>query len=286
MLEVEFRKRCDPFRIADSVAGGTDRYSVLVSAEGSGGLSMSGTQVLARLQQDRVLNESAQHQRFAVLTHQTPGGWRSIKGKFAPGEHGSGIHFLVPWPGGNCRMPLPEPGDSIGCTFRVGHKKCMFESTVDRTRRNDADGSIVLRWPSQLHQLQRRVFERSAPPSGTIIAVRFWHARPGEQVDSQERDVRHGQLLDLSAGGMRIQVSRPEEIEDGALYCCTFSAKQGKPPFLVDALLRHREAVEHNRASLGFQFIGLDATADGRRTLDRLARLVSYFQRATARHRN
>jgi c-di-GMP-binding flagellar brake protein YcgR len=162
----------------------------------------------------------------------------------------------------------------------------MFESTVDRAQRGDDEGSLVLRWPSQVHQLQRRAFERSSPPPDTIVAVRFWRARPGHERDSSERDVRHGQLEDISAGGMRIKVARPEDIEDDGLYCCTFVARQGKPPFLVDAQLRHREAAEGNRASLGFQFVGLEATAEGRRTLDRLARLVSHFQRAAARSRN
>jgi len=155
-----------------------------------------------------------------------------------------------------------------------------------RARRGDNEDAVVLRWPSQVQQLQRRVFERSTPPPGTIIAVRFWRAQPADQRASDERDVRYGQLEDLSAGGMRIKLARPADIEAGALYCCTFSPKQGKPPFFVDAVLRHREAAEQNRASLGFQFVGLEATADGRRTLDRLARLVSYFQRATARARN
>ena len=248
---------------------------------------MSGTHVLAKTQQDRVLDESAQHERFAVLTHYGPDGWRLLKGRFAQTEgEDAVVHLAIPWPNGNRRTLLPEPGESIGCTFRVGHKKCMFESTVDQTERLSEAASVVLRRPSQIQQLQRRVFERSMPPAGHIIAVRFWREDAGRANDSGLRDIRHGQLQDLSAGGLRIKVSRPQDIEDGAVYRCTFTAKHGKPPFLVDAILRHREAIEDGRASLGFQHIGLEATADGHRTLDRLARLVSHFQRAAQRRRN
>ncbi len=248
---------------------------------------MSGTHVLAKIQQDRVLDESAQHERFAVLTHHGPEGWRLLKGRFAPNEQQSAlVQITIPWPNGNRRTLLPEPGDSIGCTFRVGHKKCMFEATVDQTKRLPEAASVILRWPSQVQQLQRRVFERSTPPPGNIIAVRFWRERNEAANESGLRDIRHGQLDDISAGGLRIKVARPQDIEDGALYRCTFTAKPGKPPFLLDAILRHREATEDGRASLGFQIIGLEATADGRRTLDRLARLVSHFQRAAHCRRN
>ena len=248
---------------------------------------MSGTHVLAKAQQDRVLDESAQHGRFAVLTHHGPDGWRLLKGRFAQTEEEcASVHLAIPWPNGNRRTLLPEPGDSIGCTFRVGHKKCMFESTVDQTNRFSDAAAVILRWPSQVQQLQRRVFERSTPPQGNVIAVRFWRDASGCPNDSGLRDIRHGQLEDISAGGLRIKVSRPKDIEEGALYRCTFTAKPGKPAFLVDAILRHREALEEGRASLGFQLIGLEATADGRRTLDRLARLVSHFQRASQRRRN
>ena len=250
-------------------------------------MSMSGTHVLAQDQQDRVLDESAQHERFAVLTHHGPEGWRLLKGRFVPNEQKStSLHFVIPWPNGNRSALLPEPGESIGCTFRVGHKKCMFESTVDQAVRLPEAASVILRWPSQVQQLQRRVFERSTPPPSNIIAVRFWRERNDTANESGLRDVRHGQLEDISAGGLRIKVARPQDIEDGALYRCIFTAQAGKPAFLLDAILRHREAAEEGRASLGFQIVGLEATADGRRTLDRLARLISHFQRAAHRRRN
>lgn len=248
---------------------------------------MSGTHVLVRSQQDHILDESAHHERFAVLTHQGPEGWRLLKGRFAPNkQENASIHLAIPWPNGNRQTRLPEPGDSIGCTFRVGHKKCMFESTVDQTERLPEAASVILRRPSQIQQLQRRVFERSAPPPGDIIAIRFWREQNDNANTSGLRDIRHGQLEDISAGGLRVKVARPQDIEDGAVYRCTFAAKPGKPPFLLDAILRHREAAEEGRASLGFQIIGLEATAEGRRTLDRLARLVSHFQRAAQRRCN
>jgi hypothetical protein len=49
---------------------------------------------------------------------------------------------------------------------------------------------------------------------------------------------------------------------------------------VLDAVLRHREAAEQGRASLGFQFVGMETTPEGLRLLDRLVRIVNHFQRS------
>ena len=239
---------------------------------------MSGTNVLARAQQEQVLQESVRRHRYAVLTHYGPTGWRLYKGKFSPPVSSGGVQLSLPRYADDSQK-LPDPGASIGCTFRVGHKKCMFESTVSTVETHDDDACVTLRWPSQVQQLQRRVYERCSPPDNSAIAVRFWRDEGPSNISSELRDVRHGQLEDLSAGGLRVKVSREQGLDDGTVFHCSFTPKPGKPPFLVDAVLRHRAAADQSRASLGFQFIGLEATAEGRRTLDRLARLVSHFQR-------
>jgi len=220
-----------------------------------------------------------------VVTHYGPSGWRLFKGKFSPPVSSGGVQLALPLSTEEDGVQLPRTGASIGCTFRVGHKKCMFESTVCSVDRRAEDAAVMLRWPSQVQQLQRRVFERCSPPDHAAIAVRFWRDDGPAGHECGLRDVRNGQLEDLSAGGIRVKVSRDQGLEDGAVFHCSFTPRPGKPPFLVDAVLRHRAAADQSRASLGFQFIGLEATAAGRRTLDRLARLVSHFQRAGQRKR-
>ncbi len=247
---------------------------------------MSGTHVLAADQQEHLLRESVRRHRYAVLTHYGDSGWRLYKGKFAPATSSGGVHLSFPWPVDDSEAPLPGTGASIGCTFRVGHKKCMFESIVSHMEERAEEASVILRWPSQVEQLQRRVFERCKPPDHSAIAVRFWRDDGPGSHESGLRDVRNGQLEDISAGGLRVKVARAKDLQDGAVFRCSFAAKPGKPPFLVDAVLRHRTSADQSRASLGFQFIGLEATAEGRRTLDRLARLVSHFQRGGHQRRN
>jgi len=53
----------------------------------------------------------------------------------------------------------------------------------------------------------------------------------------------------------------------------------------VDGLIRHRQAADQGRACIGVQFVGLEATPEGRRVLARIARTVTQFQRTRARMR-
>ena len=116
-------------------------------------------------------------------------------------------------------------------------------------------------------------------------AVRFWRDDASSTAGADARTVRHGQLEDISAGGMRVRVASPGDIEVGAVYRCAFTPKQGKPAILVEARVRHREAIEHCRASVGFQYVGLEVTAEGRRAIERLTRVVSQYQRAHSQRR-
>jgi len=233
---------------------------------------------------DQVLAESTQQQRRAVLTHHDATGWRLIKASFAD-EAGPRQQVALRLP------PTTEPGDvsrllpgaALGVTFRLGHKKCLF-ATVIESSESRADGVILfVRRPEQLQQLQRRAYERVAPPPGSVIAVRFWREEPGSEggaASQASRNVRHGQLEDISAGGMRIKAADPQKMELEKTYRCIFTTGPGKPAFVLEALLRHRETIDHGRASLGFQFVGLETTTEGRKVLDRLARLVNHFHRS------
>lgn len=232
-----------------------------------------------------VLVESIREHRHAILTVDGPQGWRTIKGEFDSGSPGSGtltVRLLnadddIAAIGAGANKPL-------GCTFRLNHKKCMFGTTITSVDSSSGSAVVALLWPDNMQLLQRRAYERSTPPPETIVAVRFWQEN-GSSTSSETRVVRHGQLDDISAGGMRIKVAHANEIELETSYRCAFTPRPGKPSFLLEAICRHREAVDQGRASLGFQFVGMEATADGRRMLNRLARLVNHFQRSRHRER-
>jgi c-di-GMP-binding flagellar brake protein YcgR len=248
---------------------------------------MGATQMLAGHLHEQVLSESARLKRRAVLTHQDASGWRLIKAVFTDSPAGR-IALRLPPCTESSDVARLRAGTSLGVTFRLGHKKCLFATVIESTEPSDEGVILCVRQPEQLQQLQRRAYERVAPPPGSVIAVRFWRDDSGSDGTSPaeaSRNVRHGQLEDISAGGMRIKAAEPQNMELEKTYRCVFSTGPGKPAFVLEALLRHREAIDHGRASLGFQFVGLETTTEGRKVLDRLARLVNHFHRSRQNRR-
>ncbi len=242
---------------------------------------MSTTQTIAPQRQDQILEDSVRQERPLVLTHNSPDGWRTFKGVFVELAGGAPtLSLRVDLREHQSPTLLPTIGSTLGITFRLGHKKCMFNTVLLNTQRRAEEAIWTVRKPEHLQQLQRRAYERAVPPKGAIIAVRFWQEIPGQDSSVDGRSVRHGQLEDISAGGMRIKVADPKEIELDRTYKCVFTPRPGKPALVLDAVLRHREAADSGRASLGFQFVGMETTADGLRLLDRLVRVVNHFHRA------
>ena len=116
-----------------------------------------------------------------------------------------------------------------------------------------------------------------------MVSVQFWRAPPPGEADRRKREVFYGELEDISAGGMRVDVPRDTPLSAGQTCECLFVPRHGEPPIILDAVLRHTEDAQGERASWGFQFVGLETTAEGRETLARLARVVGNYQFARSR---
>jgi len=232
-------------------------------------------------QRENILCSSVERRLRLVVTHRRNGCWRAYKGQFQmPMERGKSFAALME-DAGNDGGPMLKTGDTVGVSFRVGHKKCMFSTTLKSVENLHGELQFHFAWPAQMQQLQRRVYERVAPLAGHVVAVRFWRADTDNRSD--QRDIKHGQLEDLSAGGMRIKVASVIDVETDIAYQCVFAPRGGAPPVMIEATLRHREAADQGRISLGFQFIGLETSPEGQKVLDRLARIVSQYQRAQPR---
>jgi len=246
---------------------------------------MSPTPPCTDRRRDQVLEQVVARGVHAILSHHAATGWQTFKAAFASGSRASNT-LTVRLFGPQIASPelFPAPGDRMGVTFRLNHRKCVFSTLLESVQSEPDRVVLNLRWPDHLQQLQRRSFERVDVPRGRVIAVRFWQ----ETTAPAGRDVRHGQLENLSAGGMRIRISHEFNVRIGDAYKCVFASRPGAPSTILDARVQHKEAVDDGRVSVGLQFLGLEASAEGQRTLERLARMVHQFQRANlmaARHR-
>jgi c-di-GMP-binding flagellar brake protein YcgR len=240
---------------------------------------MSRTSVVTTQTYDELIRGCVERRLPAVLTYRVPEGWRTFKCCFERYVERSGTIFLS-WPVSplDSNLEPPPEGATVGLTFRIGHKKCMFSSV--RLQDPSSDRLFAIRWPKEIHQLQRRAYQRVSPPRGPVIAVRMWRTQPSQSDAGIERESWYGELEDISAGGIRVNAPASADVRVGETIECLFAPKPGMQPILTEITLRHKEAAVAGRTSLGFQFIGLETTEEGRETLAKLSTIVSQYQRA------
>lgn len=240
---------------------------------------MSEPRTILPSQDELALTAAIDRRCRASVTIECPDGWRSCKADFSAGSAESravviDLHTTPdgPWtPGALCRR-------NIGVTFRLGRRKCMFATRVRSATPSGNAVSLRADWPVEISFLQRRAYDRMEPPAGHVVTVRFWRFQSSRDKGCRE-NIQYGQLENISAGGMRVKTRALTDIELEQTYRCSFTPLDNNAAIVLDACLRHRESVDGNRASLGFQFIGLEATAQGRKTLTQLAAIVARYQR-------
>lgn len=228
---------------------------------------------------DEILAEAIDKATTVVVTARKGTDWVVHKSQFLA-TPGLQDHLLIAGPliTRTGATTILTRGEHIGVSFRRGHKKCMFGTVVEDLQ--EYSETVVVNWPEQLQEFQRRVYHRSAPPHGTTIDVRYWAADdpPGTAAQRPPDGAYRGILKDLSVGGIRLDTRENPPLRDGQTVVCHFAHKRGAPPLTVEATLRHRQSEPRGSESLGLQFVGLEATSGGRKRLVRLARIVAEFQ--------
>lgn len=245
---------------------------------------------------DDVLVEAAERRVQIVLSHRLDNVWTTHKSRVLQADAANRC-LVIEQPGVAPGQAPPElaPGERIGLTFRRGHKKCMCSVAVVRLgtfELTDAQTvpAVYADWPENLQEIQRRVYYRAAVPAGRRIEASMWD---GGLVERKTADLQHvphhtGLLQDVSAGGCRVLVegSRNPQFEAGDTVGIQFQPDPRSAPLLLEAMFRHLEELPHGKLSLGFQFMGLEMTPEGRALLQMLSRVVSIFLRIEMRRKN
>lgn len=236
-----------------------------------------------RQRRDQILGGACDRRLPVLLTRYGGSGWMAYRSRFTACCLDAGSIYIErprgEESGGTADLSV---GEQIGISFRRGRTKCLFttvitgcEPMVDSSTPNV--DTITLRWPEELQEMQRRLYERVNPPQGQAIDASYWHttANPGQPADAQ-----HGVLENLSAGGLSILVDHLPALNIGDVVGCAFRPRAGTEPLEFEARLRHIGRPGGRRWSLGFQFLGLESSTEGQCRLAQLATLVSWFRRS------
>ena len=231
---------------------------------------------------DEILHEVAEKALPIVVTTRSGTTWLTHKSHLRVGpEPTRQLALAAPLTADDGTPTTLERGELVGVSFRHGHKKYMFGGAVEDLQ--EYPPAVLIAWPDEVQELQRRVYHRCTPPRGQTVDLRYWllgEQDRGPSAAQPPDDAYHGTLKDLSVGGVSIQTRAEPALQLGQTLVCHFAPKRGAPPLTIEATLRHREPQPHGNEALGLQFIGLETTAGGRKRLVRLARIVADYQRS------
>jgi c-di-GMP-binding flagellar brake protein YcgR len=244
---------------------------------------MTNMHPLAADQQAEWLQEAAGNRVPITVNYHGAGGWTTLKSRFLRADRASDL-IVILYPS-VADGPQPEivVGESLGVAFRRGHEKCVFETEVIGRATHSMGGGIEapaveIAWPDSVHELQRSLFSRTRVPPRVVIPVDVTGCATAAGALGQSA---RGVLLDLSAGG--ISVALPEakgpRWRTGDTLTCSFALESGRSVQKVTGTLRHCDKAPDGHWRLGLQFVGLETSTSGRRTIESIARVANRFRR-------
>jgi len=256
---------------------------------------MPTLQHLNNRQIDEVVEAASQRQVPVTITVRSDSGWMNMRSRLLCTRN-SHLCLSLPAPddGGE---PYPfQPADKAGVSFKLKHHKHIFTATVAGTGDAElADGTkqsvLELCSPTRMHRLQRRAFLRVDVPPNRIVRASFWMGgRDAEPAGGRpDQPIWSSRVTNISAGGFQATC------EDDAIASLDVGEAVGvhvrfgteDETVYADAQLRHLQE-EDGKLYVGFQFVGLAQTREGRDALQLISTKVAQFQResaATARAR-
>ncbi|MFW6062190.1 MAG: PilZ domain-containing protein, partial [Planctomycetota bacterium] len=138
--------------------------------------------------------------------------------------------------------------------------------------------------PTKMQRAQRRLYLRADVPAGRVVRAAFWlggvEAEP--RLDTPETPVWSGRVSNISAGGVQIsaEAALGDLFDTGDVFGMHVSFGPGEGAVHTEAQFRHAEW-NGQRVLLGFQFVGLEHTPEGRKSLQFIGRRVGQFRRET-----
>jgi c-di-GMP-binding flagellar brake protein YcgR len=182
----------------------------------------------------------------------------------------------------NLREVDIKKNQPVGICFQFERYKYIFESIIDQPPTVERPMELTIETPDKIEKMQRRAYERQPIPSSLNIRAMFWHR--GYHNDSNptpDEDYWQGKLENLSAGGAMIRVGQDHRnfFSMGQLVGVQFTPMSYQKPLLLEGHVRHLQTQADQEALLvGVEFLGLEASPEGRDTLHRLLEVIDRYE--------
>lgn len=180
--------------------------------------------------------------------------------------------------------PAIQKDQPVGVCFQHEQHKYIFETTVVESFGADAVRHITLERPDVIEKMPRRAYQRQPVPAGMNVRAMFWHR--GHRNESEcppVEDYWQGKLENLSAGGamIRVEPTHRDFFSMGQIVGLQFTPMSYQKPLLLEGHVRHLQTPPEQDALLvGVEFLGLEASPEGRDTLHRLLEVIEHYEKA------
>ncbi len=178
-----------------------------------------------------------------------------------------------------------QANQPVGISVKYRYGKVVFDSTVlgFEPGPGELGGTIVLSMPDRVEIIQRRSYFRVNVPNSLKVLVTVWHRKGSDKGHSIEtQKYLQGKLIDLSAGGLQVVVNNSDQpdFKKGQFVTLRFTPMPYEQPLMFSAQIRNTLSTADDKGNcLGMQIVGLEASAEGRETLQRLCDVVEqYYQ--------
>ncbi|MFA6134151.1 MAG: PilZ domain-containing protein [Phycisphaerae bacterium] len=247
---------------------------------------MAGIQELSNRQIDESIAAAVERRVPMSITFPSGKSWASVPGRALRVRD---MHLLIelPAPGEGQEPHHFSPADKVGVSFKLKHHKHIFNALVAGTEPggggNGAASLILcLCRPTRMQRLQRRSYLRVDVPSNRIVRASFWLGGMSSEpsVVSPSTPVWSGRVTNLSAGGFQahVDLEATGALEDGDIVGVRLAFGMADQAVYADAEVRHMEEGE-SKSVIGFRFVGMDLSPQGRSTLEMIAYKVHEYDR-------
>lgn len=245
---------------------------------------MSEPQVLIQADVVHIIERAIDAGTEAVMSYLAKGKWHICEVVFKT-LTASAMHLEV----NRQKKLFPvdiEINQPVGISVQHEFSKYIFESVVvgfESSVNESCGGKIILELPDKIECMQRRAYLRVNVPTNLNVKVLFWHR--GYMDDTNEAPLDNywqGCLVDLSAGGLQItvDVEQGANFRAGQLVGLQFTPMSYQKPILLEAQVKHlAENAEGKQLYIGVEFLGLEASEEGRQKLRRIIDVIGEYEK-------
>ena len=172
----------------------------------------------------------------------------------------------------------------IGVSLQVDHIKYIFETRITEAHSNVSDGknkSYTLALPDRIEMMQRRASTRVPTPKTLSVNVTLWDRGYNDnQVDEPSENYWQGTLVDLSAGGLLtcIDPDSAQYFKQDQYLGLQFTPMCYQKPITLEGKInRIDQCDETGNLNIAVEFMGLEATSQGRDKIHRLISIINTY---------